>query len=169
VTSNVRGVRESIVALRKIDPQLRKQFNRRANDIARPIVLEARRRYTQVPLSGMSRNWSQRGNLKFPFTVSKARSGVRIKIDTSKRLNRGPARPVGIVAVKQTNAAAVIFDMAGKVTDNNLGRNLSARFGNASRVMWPAAESELPAVSREMADLAASVERLVQAELAKVR
>ena len=169
MTSNVRGVRESIVALRKIDPQLRKQFNRRANDIARPIVLEARRRYTQVPLSGMARTWAPRGRSLFPFTVSKARSGVRVKVDTSKRLNRGPARPVGIVAVKQTNAAAVIFDMAGKATDNNLSRNLSARFGEPSRVMWPAAESQLPEVQRQMVELTNQVERLVQAELAKVR
>ncbi len=165
----VRGVRESIVALRKIDPQLRKQFNRRANDIARPIVTEARRRYTQVPLSGMSRTWAPRGRALFPFTVSKARSGVRVKVDTSKRLNRGPARPVGIVAVKQTNAAAVIFDMAGKATDNQLSRNLTARWGQPSRVMWPAAESQLPDVERQMRALTNEVERFVQAQLAKVR
>jgi hypothetical protein len=117
----------------------------------------------------MARTWAPRGRSLFPFTVSKARSGVRVKVDTSKRLNRGPARPVGIVAVKQTNAAAVIFDMAGKATDNNLSQNLSARFGQPSRVMWPAAESLLPEVHRQMVELTNQVERFVQAELAKVR
>ena len=167
--NKVEGVRETIVALRKIDPQLRKQFNRRANDIAKPIVLEARRRYTQVPLSGMSRRWAPRGRQVFPFTIQNARRGVKVKIDTSKRLSRGPARPVGIVAVKQTNAAAVIFDMAGKATDNALSRNLSARWGAPSRIMWPAAENQLPAVTREMEALTKAVERYVQAELARVR
>lgn len=167
--NEIRGVRQSIVALRKIDPQLRKEFNKRARDIAKPIVLEARRRYTQVPLSGMSRSWTQNGRQKFPFTVAGAKRGVRIKIDTSRRLSRGPARPVGIVSVKQMDAAAVIFDMAGKATDNQLGRNLSARWGPASRIMWPAAESELPAVSREMEQLTQAVERFVQAQLARVR
>ncbi len=164
-----RGVRETIVALRKIDPQLRKQFNRRATEIARPIVLEARRQYTQVPLSGMSRRWAPRGRDLFPFSVPAARRGVKIKIDTSKRLSRGPARPVGVVAVKQTNAAAVIFDMAGKATDNALARQLQARWGSPSRVMWPAAESQLPEVTRQMKQLTDDVERFVQAELARVR
>lgn len=167
--NEIRGVRQSIVALRKIDPQLRKQFNRRANDIAKPIVLEARRRYTQVPLSGMSRRWAPRGRDVFPFTIQNARRGVKVKIDTSRRLGRGPARPVGVVSVKQTNAAAVIFDMAGKATDNQLARNLSARWGQPSRIMWPAAEDQLPNVTRQMEELTRAVERFVQAELARVR
>jgi hypothetical protein len=166
--NQIRGVRETIVALRKIDPQLRKDFNKRARDIAKPIVLEARRRYTQVPLSGMSRRWAPRGRDVFPFTVSGARKGVRVKIDTSKRLNRGPARPVGIVSVKQVDAAAVIFDMAGKATDNQLARNLAARWGPPSRVMWPAAEQELPQVEREMAALVRDTERTIQAALNRV-
>jgi hypothetical protein len=167
--NKVEGVRETIVALRKIDPQLRKQFNKRARDIAKPIVSEARRRYTQVPLSGMSRSWSQNGRQKFPFTVENARRGVRVKIDTSKRLSRGPARPVGVISIKQTNVAAVIFDMAGKAADNQLARQLSARWGQPSRIMWPAAEDQLPAVTREMEALTKAVERYVQQELARVR
>ncbi len=156
------------MALRKIDPQLRKDFNKRARDIAKPIVIAAKRNYTQVPLSGMSRRWSQNGRLKFPFTVPEARKGVRIKIDTSRRLNRGPARPVGIVSVKQINPAAVIFDMAGKATDNQLARNLAARWGPPSRVMWPAAEQELPQVEREMAALVRDTERTIEAALNRV-
>lgn len=161
--NQVQGARETIVALNKLDRELRKQFNKDARALAKPIIDEAKRRYTTVPLSGMARNWSQRGRPKFPFTVAAARKGVKFKIDTSKRLKTGPARPVGIISIKQDNPAAVIFDMAGKATTNRLSQQLSARWGGPSRVMWPAAEQELPNVERGMRNLVHDAERTVQA------
>lgn len=167
--NQVQGARETIVALNRLDRELRKEFNKDARKLAKPIIDEAKRRYKTVPLSGMSRNWSQRGKPKFPFTVPAARRGVQFKIDTSKRMKIGPGRVVGIVSVKQTNPAAVIFDMAGKASSNNLSTNLTARFGGPSRVMWPAAEQQLPSVQRAMRQLVNDAERTVQAAVNRVR
>ena len=161
----VQGVRETIVALRKLDPELRKEFNRRARKIAEPIVREARGRYTQVPLSGMNRRWAPAGRQVFPFTPSDAKKGVRIKIDTSKRLRahgETTGRPVGVVSIKQTNVAAIVFDMAGKASESGLSRQLSARWGAPSRVMWPAAEQHVDTVSAEMRALVNDASRTVQ-------
>lgn len=161
----VLGARETIVALNKLDRELRKEFNKQARALAKPIIDNAKRGYTQVPLSGMSRNWSQNGRPKFPFTVPAARKGVKFKIDTSKRLKTGPARPVGIISVRQDNPAAVIFDMAGKASTNALSQQLTARWGGPSRVMWPAAEQELPNVQRGVRDLVNDAERTIQRQV----
>lgn len=172
--AQVLGVRETIVALRKIDPELRKDFNKRARKIAQPIVNDARSKYTTVPLSGMSRRWHRSsGGELFPFIPSAARKGVTVKIDTSKRLSKygsltGGPRRVGVVSVKQMYGAAVVFDFAGSTTDNRLGRQLTARFGQPSRVMWPAAESNLSNVQTEMRDLVAETTRTVQAAVNRV-
>lgn len=168
--TQIEGVRETIVALRRLDPELRKEFNRQARKIAQPIVNEARGRYTSVPLSGMNRRWAPSGRQVFPFTTSDARKGVRVKIDTSKRLRahgETVGRPVGIVAIKQTNVAAIVFDMAGKATESGLSRQLSARHGGPSRVMWPAAETHLDGVSRDMQALVNDAARTVDAAVRK--
>ena len=56
----------------------------------------------------------------------------------------------------------------GYINDNDIAR-IAGQVGEPSRVMWPAAESQLPEVQRQMVELTNQVERFVQAELAKVR
>ena len=103
----VSGVKSAIKELRKIDPELRKQFNKDAKEVVRPVIEAAKRNYPATFLSGMSRAWTQGGKPKFPYSQSKAKSGVRLKVDT-----RGKA--VSIINVAQNNPAAAIIDMAGK-------------------------------------------------------
>jgi hypothetical protein len=91
----VSGVKSAIKELRKIDPELRKQFNKDAKEVVRPVIEAAKRNYPATFLSGMSRAWTQGGKPKFPYSQSKAKSGVRLKVDT-----RGKA--VSIINVAQT-------------------------------------------------------------------
>jgi len=60
------GAKDAIKALRKLDPELRKQFNRDAKQIVAPIVEDGKNAYPERLLSGMERSWTQRGNQKFP-------------------------------------------------------------------------------------------------------
>jgi hypothetical protein len=151
------GAKDAIKGLRKIDPELRKQFNRDAKEITEPIVTAARNDYRSEYLSGMARKWTQRGNLKFPYDKRAAVRGVRIKIDTSKKAR-------SVLKVQQVNPAAVILDIAGRRTSNRLGAALD-RFGRPSRVMWPAAEDKLPQVTDRMEKAVLAASRRVQKEL----
>lgn len=138
------GVKEALKELRRIDPELRKQFNRDAKQIVAPIVTTAKNKYPAELLSGMSRNWTQRGNKKFPYNAAAARRGITVKVDTRRK---GGAA----IAVIQKDPAASIADIAGRRHANRLATNLEGKgFGNASRFMWPAAEKNLSQVSREM-------------------
>ena len=73
-TIQVVGVKDTINALKKIDPQLQKDFRTKANEIAQPAINAAKDMYTQVPLSGMTYKWSSKGRQVFPFKVDKAKA-----------------------------------------------------------------------------------------------
>jgi L-amino acid N-acyltransferase YncA len=77
-TITVVGVKDTINALRKIDPQLQKDFKAQATQIAEPAIKCGKAVYTQVPLSGMNYKWQSKGRSRknFPFTVAKANAKV---------------------------------------------------------------------------------------------
>jgi hypothetical protein len=52
------GVKDTINALNKVEPQLVKDFKAQATQIAEPAISAGKAVYTQVPLSGLSRNWT---------------------------------------------------------------------------------------------------------------
>lgn len=156
-STEVVGVKEAIKTLRKIDPELRKQFNKDAREIVRPVIEAAKNAYPRTLLSGMERKWSVRDVPKFPYSQTKARSGLKFKVDT--RAKGGAA-----IKVQQKDVAASIAEVAGRRTVNPLGTALD-RFGRASRFLWPAAEKQLPAVTRQMEAAVLDVIRRTNKEL----
>ena len=152
----VAGAQDAIKALRKIDPELRKQFNRDVKEITAPIIDQAKKDYppeSGVP-SGVLRNWTQRGGLKFPYTAAAARRGLKAKIDTSRKSR-------SVIPVQQTTPAAVIMQFAGRGSPNPLGDALDNTIGRGARILWPAAEKQLPKVTKEMEAAVAKVMRTV--------
>lgn len=144
------GVKAALKELRNIDPELRKDINREAKALAEPVTKSAKQSYPTKYLSGMSRKWSDRGRQVFPYNQGKARKGVVLKIDTSKRNE-------GVIVIIQKDPAAAIIDMAGKHGGKNARgamfiNNLTA-FGGPSRVMWPAYEHNKEAVEQGFKDL----------------
>ena len=155
----VAGAQDAIKALRKIDPELRKQFNRDVKEITAPIIDQAKKDYppeSSVP-SGVLRNWTQRGGLKFPYTAAAARRGLKSKIDTSRKAR-------SVIRVQQTNPAAVIMEVAGRRSPNPLGQAFDDTIGTASRILWPAAEKQMPKVEKEMEAAVRKVMRTVSQE-----
>lgn len=143
-TVRVEGVKQAIVELRKIDPELRKTFNANVRQITKPLVDDAKRVYrgTQFP-SGTKRNWSQNGRVKFPLDNAKAVRGVKSKISTSKR-------NASTILVGQFDPGAAIYEFAAA---GNLGNSFGKKNGGTPRVMWPAADRNLDAVTANMAAL----------------
>jgi len=157
--ATVTGVKEAAKTLRRIDPELRKEFNDNVKRIAAPIVDAAKANYNEalVP-SGTKRVWSQKGRKLFPFSIARARSGVRPKVDTRNRSRSS-------IKVVQSNPAAAIYEFAGARTHNRLGQAFSTRGRQPARVMWPTAEAKIDAVTANMKDLVRDVERYIQKEL----
>ncbi len=116
-TIQVAGGKQAINSLRKIDPQLQKTFKQNVNEIAGPAIRAGANAYQSLPLSHMGYRWRQGGRNLFPFDVSKARAGVRAKIDTRKRAT-------AFILIEQANPGAAIFETAGRKTQNRLGQSL---------------------------------------------
>lgn len=143
VRIEVDGVKDTLRMLRRVDPELRKQFNKDARQVVKPLMDDAKQRYTRVPLSGFNRRWKD----ITPRPIGRYRSGVSFRVNTSDK--RG-----AVFTVLQRNAAASVFDMAGRKGPNQLSRSLErAGWGTASRVMWPAAETKGDQAVSELLDL----------------
>ena len=165
VSTEVYGIKSAIKELKKIDPELRKQINKDAKEIAQPIISAAKSNYPVAYLSGMKYGWAQKGRVKFPYDQQKAIKGIVVKVDTAKK-NKGT------IVVMQKDPAAAIIDMAGKKGGNGVrGENfvkLMSRFGKPSRVMWPAYEAHAPEVLANMEQLVEAVMEAVHRNIVAI-
>jgi hypothetical protein len=154
-TSEITGVKETIKALRRIEPELRKEFNAKYKDAVSPMTNAAKAIYDDQRFpSGTKRTWAPGGRKIFPLTAAKAKTGVKPKINTSYR--GGTA-----LYVMQANPAAAVFDIAGRST--GLGAAFSAKFGrDPSRVMWPVAERHEKQVKKNVEELVKETTKTVQ-------
>jgi hypothetical protein len=159
-TIQVVGVKETINALKNIDPQLQKDFRTQANDIAAPAIKAAQDMYTQVPLSGMKYNWAQEGRSRknFPFSVAKAKSGVKLRIDTRRNA-------VGVILIEQKDPAAAIFETAGRANANKLGNQLGFVGAGRTRFIGPAVYRARRAIEKEMEKMILDTARTVSRQM----
>ena len=154
-TVSVVGVKETINALKKIDPQLQKDFRAQANEIAQPAINAAKDVYTQVPLSGMQYKWNSRGRQLFPFSVAKAKSGVKLRIDTRRNA-------VGVILIEQKDPATAIFETAGRLNANRLGDQLGFVGPGRTRLIGPAVYKARRGVEEQMKKMILDTARTVR-------
>jgi len=157
-TIEITGLKEAIRSLNKVEPGLRKQFVQDATRIAQPAIKEVQAGYTQVPLSGMARKWQQNNKKIFPFSVARAISGVKLKVDASREA-------VSLIYITQTNVAAAVFEAAGRTNQNRLGDSLGQLRPGTTRVLGPAVYRKRGEIEREMLKASMNAIRLVQKEL----
>ena len=157
VDISVVGVKDTINKLRKLDPELQKQFKVDATAIAQPALNAAKAVYTQVPLSGMSRDWKQKkdGRKIKGFDVSKAKNGVQMKFDTRRNA-------VGVILIIQKDQAAAIFETAGRANRNSLSDNLSPVQAGRTRLIGPAVYRSRRGIEAAMKSTIAAAARTVE-------
>jgi hypothetical protein len=112
-------VKRVINEVRKLEPELSKEFRAKAQELAQPAIDAAKNAYTQVPVSGMARQWETKGRKVFPFNPSKARAGVRLRFDTRRNA-------IGVLLIEQRDPATAIYESMGRNTDTALSRSLNS-------------------------------------------
>ena len=160
------GAKEAVRSLNKLEPGLRKQFAAQATSIAQPAISEAQNRYNAVGwgvthVEGVRRQWAGpavNGRRVFPFNLSKALSGVKIRLE-------GDRRKTAVILIEQRDAGTAILESAGRKTNNRLGNALGALKPTTSRVIGPALYSKKEQVSRELEKEMLAVAARVQREL----
>jgi hypothetical protein len=118
-TVEVVGLKQTINSLRKIDPQLQKDFKADATAIAQPAINAGKAVYTRVPISNFANDWTQKkdGRRIKGFSVDKAQSGVKMRFDTRRNA-------VGVILIEQKDQGAAIFEVAGRRNSNRLDTSL---------------------------------------------
>jgi len=110
-TIEVVGVKNTINGLRKIDPQLQKDFKAQATQIAQPAINAGKGVYNVVPISNFAKDWNNKtdtGTRRIKgFNVEKAKAGVKMRFDTRRNA-------VGVILIEQKDQAAAIFEQAGR-------------------------------------------------------
>lgn len=145
MTVRVDGIKETIKDLKRVSPEIQKQFRKDVRVIVKPIIDAAKNEYNQQDFpSGTARKWAYR----FPLEAAKANRGLRPSISTAKR-NRST------ILVIQKDAGAAVFEFANT---GSLGAAFRGKNGNPARVVWPAANQQLPNVQKEMEQLIKRVE-----------
>ena len=152
------GLKEAIRSLNKIEPGLRKEFVAQATRIAQPAIQEAQRGYQREYLSGMARKWTQNGKKIFPFSVARAISGVKLKVDASREAT-------SLIYITQTNVAAAVFEAAGRANQNRLGDSLGQLRPGTTRVLGPAVFRKRGEIEKEMQSASQAVINRVEKEL----
>jgi hypothetical protein len=154
-TIKVVGVKDTINNLRKIDPQLQKDFKAQATIIAQPAIQAGRDVYKELPLSGMKYKWTQRDRKLFPFTVTKAANGVKMRFDTRRNA-------VGVILIEQKDPAAAIFETAGRANANRLSNSLGFVGPGRTRLIGPAVYKARRNVEKELKSAVMDAMRTVQ-------
>jgi ERCC4-related helicase len=157
-TIEVVGVKQTINSLRKIDPQLQKDFKADATAIAQPAINAGKAVYKELPLSGMKYKWTQRDRKLFPYTTTKAVNGVRMRFDTRRNA-------VGVILIEQKDPAAAIFETAGRANANKLGNALGFVGAGRTRLIGPAVYKARRGIEAEMQKMIIKTIRTVQSEI----
>ena len=157
-TIEVVGVKQTINSLRKIDPQLQKDFKADATAIAQPAINAGKSVYKELPLSGMKYGWTQRDRKLFPFTITKAVNGVKMRFDTRRNA-------VGVILIEQKDPAAAIFETAGRANANKLGNALGFVGAGRTRLIGPAVYKARRGIEAEMTKMIAKTMRDVQRDI----
>lgn len=165
------GLEAALGTLGEIDKELDKQQRQRIRRDIQPLVDDAKKMTPkQTPLSGWRLQQGTGivrggGPSRFPQWKGDAQRGIRTQIRRSGV--RGLKGKRVVIRVVQNSASGEVFDYAGKATPSNpIDRGLqTAGWGRAMRALWPAADKNLPTVTKHVQQSVFDMEDVINAEL----
>ncbi len=146
------GLKDALKTLNKIDKSLRREITKDYKKIVQPVIDDANNLVpSRVPLSGMARNWQTRSGFQILPWIPGMKQKIAAKINTRNIKEYGGNKSnVGTFAIQWKGATGTMFDTS---MEGALGRELSERYGDRSRVMWKAYEQRQNDVMSEMEQL----------------
>ena len=155
-TMQVQGIKKTLRELNKIDNQARRQITKDFKKIGAPVVSEVKQNIPRdPPLSGWGRTWTTgSGYQMLPWDGQLAAKYVDTKVSGKRpREYRGVIRDLAVVAIRWRGAVNTMFDMSREPNSPQgavMVNALNDRFGNASRLMYPAYEKHADKIEREI-------------------
>jgi len=190
-STKVIGLDETLRQLKKVEPDVYKAMVKDVKKIAGPTVKKIQQDYPSNDWVDSHMHNFRKGRLK--YDASKVRRGVKLKVgNTGHRSLSSLKKSYPLVSIVQTDAAGILFDMAGVKNPNgtNTSRRGADRGGTLtypqtfipnvenslvpgtktrrtpSRVMYFVAEGDIDKIEREARPV---IEKAVAVINAKVR
>lgn len=163
----VQGVRETLKALKQIDPELRKQAVKEMRTAAQPLVTEVKSQMPDQPLSG----WKEEGELG--WRSSKVKQSVKLKFG-GKRVRSQGGSQYPLLRLVIGSPAGAAFDKAGKANAprSPQGRAfidaLESKYGPASRRAWPITLKNMDRINRGVMEAVDKAAAEVNKEIRRV-
>ena len=162
VSTNIEmvGLKDTLKTLNKLDPALRRGITKEYKSIVAPVVDEAKARIPNMPLSGWQRSWTTKSGFKMlPWDSNKASKQVKAGVSGKKvKEFQGRTSNLAVFFIRWSGSVDTVFDLTSK---GIMGRNLGAKWGRPSRVMWPAYEKHKNEVEANVEGLAVEAMRAV--------
>lgn len=164
------GLKDALRELNQINPQFRRQVTRDFKKITQPVVDAAKRALPkQPPMSGWGYGWKTPSGFQMlpaeGWKGSTAGKFIKSKVSGKRpRQYAGRMQDATVFSVSFAGMVNTVFSVAGKTNPNGnsdagaqMIRVLEARYGKASRVLWPAYEANKTEVEKQVMELTKQV------------
>jgi hypothetical protein len=147
------GLKDALKNLNKLEPSLRRGITTEYKSIVAPVIQEAKANIPKLPLSGWQYSWTTKSGFKMlPWDPNKATKLVKAGVSGKKvKEFQGRTSNLAVFFIRWSGMVDTIFDMG---RNGIMSRNLSAKWGRPSRVMWPAYEKHKNEVEGAVESLA---------------
>ena len=178
----VHGVQSTIQYLQRFEREVFKEIRKELIDSAKPIVVAVQGEFPKQPWnSKRGVNWTKYGRTQrgrkspdsagasFPrYQYAKVKRGVKADTGSTRRRSDGTYT---ILRIKQTDAAASIYDLAQQTQTANAASfitnlNKTKRGQPNSRVMFPTVIKAMPKVINDVMKILDKIESRYSAEIA---
>ena len=158
----VAGLKEALKELNTIDKKLRRKVTTDFKKIMAPVVDDAKSRIPDnAPLSGMARSWTSKSGAEL-MAWDDTKVNKNLKAFTSGKKVRdtglGFVQNLAVFGVRWNGPQVTQFDQGRK---GAMARQLSARYGSPSRLLWRSYEVKRSQVEQEIRNLVSDVMRKV--------
>jgi hypothetical protein len=158
----VSGLKEALKTVNSLDKKIRRQLTKDFENAADPMLQAMRAAIPAAPpLSG----FATKSRTQWKKNETK---NIKLKLDTRRARNKNLAQgaqyeSLGVVKIRTMSPGLAILDMAGRRGSKSdrgaaMVEGLNSRFGNASRIMWPAAEAKWQEVQTNLEPVIKKVE-----------
>lgn len=168
---DVTGIPETLRALGKIDPELRKEAVRRFRAIGNDLRRETRASIPGKPaLTGWRPTRYRRPENgpglwtvgRLAYRPGKVRGGISVRFTTRS----APGRPIRLVTLRNANAAGAVLEIAGRRRRNRLSASLDeAGWPDPGRVAWRTVDRNREKIDRGVRDAVDEMERTLNSAL----
>jgi hypothetical protein len=169
------GLKDALRELNQLNPSLRRFITNDYRRVVAPVIKVAKAKVPQAPpISGWGRKWTTKsGHQMTPWIGSRGDDFLKAKVSGKKpREWAGRTSNLAVFSVAWSGAVNTLYDLAGRRGSGDVERGaqmiraLEARYGKASRVLWPAYEMNREQVEKETAAIVRRVLREVNRKLA---